>query len=381
MNTDVVIIGGGVIGLGIAWRAARAGLGVVLADPEPRGGASWAAAGMLAPVTEVVYGEEPLLRLNLRGARRWPEFAAELTEETGHDLGFHTSGTLLVALDADDNAALVPVHDYQRELGLSAQRLRGRQMRELEPLLSPAVRGGVLAEGDHRVDPRAVTGALLDAARDAGTTFTERRVIGLATAGGRATGVHLDDGTPVSADRVVLAAGCWSAGVEGLPAELVPPVRPVKGQIVTLRDPSGRRFMDRTVRGMVRGQTVYLVPRDDGRVVVGATVEEQGFDMRVTAGGVSRLLRDGAALVPAIEELDLLEARAGLRPGSPDNLPMIGESGMPGLAVAAGHYRNGMLLAPVTADAVAELLTTGAVPEWAEPAAPARFALDREVRA
>lgn len=386
MNTDVVVIGGGVIGLGIAWRAAQAGLGTVLVDPEPRGGASWAAAGMLAPVTEVVYGEEPLLRLNLRAARRWPEFAAELGEATGHDLGFDTSGTLLVALDADDNAALGHVHAYQRELGLSAQRLRGRQMRELEPLLTPAVRGGVLAEGDHRVDPRAVTGALLDAARDAGAVFADRRVIGLATAGDdpvRVTGVHLDDGTPVSADRVVLAAGCWSAGIEDIPDDLVPPVRPVKGQIVTLRDPSGRRVMDRTVRGMVRGQLVYLVPRDDGRVVAGATVEEQGFDTRVTAGGVSRLLRDGAALVPAIEELDLVETRAGLRPGSPDNLPMIGESGLPGLAVATGHFRNGMLLAPVTADAVAGLLTAGAVPEWARAAAPTRFGrqIEREVRA
>lgn len=381
MNTDVVVIGGGVIGLGIAWRAAQAGLGVTLVDPEPRGGASWAAAGMLAPVTEVGYGEEPLLRLNLRAARRWPEFAAELTAATGDDLGFHTSGTLLVALDADDNAALTPVHDYQRELGLAARRLRGRELRGLEPLLTPAVRGGVLAEGDHRVDPRAVTGALLDAARDAGTRFADRRAIRLATAGGRATGVHLDDGTLVSADRVVLAAGCWSGGIDGIPPGLVPPVRPVKGQIVTLRDPSGTRFMERTVRGMVRGQTVYLVPRDDGRVVVGATVEEMGFDTRVTAGGVSRLLRDGAALVPAIEELDLAEARAGLRPGSPDNLPMIGESGMPGLAVAAGHYRNGMLLAPVTADAIAELLTTGAAPEWAAPAAPTRFAHEREVPA
>lgn len=381
MNTDVVVIGGGVIGLGIAWRAAQAGVRVVLADPEPRGGASWAAAGMLAPVTEVGYGEEPLLRLNLRGARRWPSFAAELAEATGDDLGFHTSGTLLVALDADDNAALTPVHDYQLELGLSARRLRGRELRGLEPLLTPAVRGGVLAEGDHRVDPRAVTGALLDAARDAGATFADRRVIGLATAGGRATGVHLDDGTLVSADHVVLAAGCWSGGVEGVPAGLVPPVRPVKGQIVTVRDPSGRRFMERTVRGMVRGQTVYLVPRDDGRVVIGATVEEQGFDTRVTAGGVSRLLRDGAALVPGIEELDLLEARAGLRPGSPDNLPMIGESGLPGLAVATGHFRNGMLLAPVTADAVAALLTEGAVPDWAQAAAPARFGAGQEVGA
>jgi len=180
---------------------------------------------------------------------------------------------------------------------------------------------------------------------------------------------------------VVLAAGCWSGLVEGLPPELVPAVRPVKGQIVTLRDPSGTRFMERTVRGMVRGKTVYLVPRDDGRVVVGATVEEMGYDTRVTAGGVSRLLRDGAALVPAIEELDLAEARAGLRPGTPDNLPMIGESGQPGLVVAAGHYRNGMLLAPVTADAVAELLTAGAAPEWAAAAAPARFAGQREVRA
>ena len=378
MTADVVVVGGGVIGLGVAWRAASAGLETVVVDPRPRMGASWAAAGMLAPVTEVVYGEEPLLRLNLRAADRWPSFAAELTAATGHDLGFHTSGTLLIALDADDNAALARVHDYQTELGLSARRLRGREARAIEPLLTPAVRGGVLAEGDHRVDPRAVTGALLTAAEAAGVTFTGHRAVAVRTAGDadapRVTGVRLDDGTGLDAGRVVLAAGCWSGGVEGMPAGLTPPVRPVKGQIVTLRDPSGRRVMERTVRGMVRGRTVYLVPRDDGRVVVGATVEEQGFDTRVTAGGVSRLLRDGAALVPAIEELDLVETRAGLRPGSPDNRPLIGESGVPGLAVAAGHYRNGMLLAPVTADAVTELLTGGSVPDWAGDAAPGRFA-------
>jgi glycine oxidase len=379
-HADVAVVGGGVIGLGIAWRAARAGLGVTLIDPEPRGGASWAAAGMLAPVTEVVYGEEALLGLNLHAVRRWPEFAAELAEATGHDLGFHTSGTLLVALDADDNAALDPVYAYQTELGLAARRLRGREARELEPLLTPGVRGAVLAEGDHRVDPRAVTEALVEAACASGVTFLDRRAMAIATDAGRATGVHLDDGSPVGAGHVVLAAGCWSGGVEGLPAGVVPPVRPVKGQIVTVRDPAGRRVMERTVRGMVRGRTVYLVPRDDGRVVIGATVEEQGFDTRVTAGGVSRLLRDGAALIPAIEELDLVETRAGLRPGSPDNVPLIGESALPGLAVATGHYRNGMLLAPATAEAITALLTGGDVPDWARAADPARFAGDRGVR-
>lgn len=371
---DVVVVGGGVIGLSIAWRAAQAGLSTTVLDPTPRHGASWAAAGMLAPVTEVVYGEQALLRLNLAGARRWPSFAAELTEATGHDLGFHTSGTLLIALDADDNAALADVYAYQLELGLRAQRLRSREARGHEPLLTPAVRGGVLAEGDHRVDPRAVTGALTAAARAAGARFVAQRAIALRGTPERVTGVDTEDGDRLPAGRVVLAAGCRSGELAGLPAACVPPVRPVKGQIVTLREPSGRRVMPRTVRGIVRGRTVYLVPRDDGRVVVGATVEERGFDTRVTAGGVSRLLRDGAALIPDIDELDLAETRAGLRPGSPDNLPVIGATIRPGLLAATGHYRNGMLLAPVTADAIGELLTTGSAPDWVRAARPDRFA-------
>lgn len=371
-RADVAVAGGGVIGLSIAWRAAVAGMTVALVDPTPACGASWAAAGMLAPVTEAYYGEEALLRLNLASAQRWPSFAAELTEATGHSLGFHPDGTIMVAMDVDDAAVLAELCDYQQKLDLSPQRLRGRQARELEPLLAPSVRGGMLARADHRVDPREVTAALRVAVHDAGVRSVERRAVEVVGARGRVTGLRLDDGAVVEAGQVVVAAGCWSARIVGVPDD-VARVRPIKGQILTLRAPD-RRLLGRTVRGLVHGRAMYLVPRDDGRLVIGATVEERGFDTVVTAGAVTALLNDAAELVPGIAELELLETMAGLRPGSPDNAPLIGASGMPGLWIATGHQRGGMLLAPLTADAVTAMLTDGGPPPELDEFTPLRFA-------
>ncbi|MGH8972330.1 MAG: glycine oxidase ThiO [Acidimicrobiia bacterium] len=373
-RSDVVIIGGGVIGLAVAWRAARAGLAVTLADDDPAGGASHAAAGMLCPVTEAHYGEEALLALNLASARSWPSFTAELEEASGRPVGYRSEGTLAVAFDDDDLRVLEELHRYHVELGLGGERLRGRECRSLEPMLSPRVRGGILVPGDHQVDARAVTAALLVAADQAGVDVHRERVVELGVEGGRATGVRLAGGDVVSAGTVVLAAGSWSGALAGLPAAAAPPVRPVKGQILRLWGPPDRPVLHHNLRGLRQGRSVYLVPRSNGRVVVGATVEEQGFDTTVTAGAVHELLEDAVELVPAVGELELVEAIARLRPGTPDNAPLIGPSALPGLVMATGHYRNGILLTPVTADAVRELLVTGTLPEVAAPFSPLRFA-------
>ena len=368
---DVVVVGGGAIGLAVAWRAAQAGMAVTVVDQAPGRGASWAAAGMLAPVTEVHYGERQLLALNLAAAARWPSFAAELEEAAGQPVGYRPGGTLAVARDADDNAALEDLYQFQLRCGLEVERLRSRECRQLEPGLAPSIRGGVLAAGDHQVDNRALVQTLVVACERAGVRLVEGRVAELAVEGGRVTGVVLAaSGERLAAGTVVLAAGCWSGGIGGLAAEALPPVRPVKGQLLYLRGPADQPLCSRNVRGL----EVYVVPRGDGRVVVGATVEEQGFDTTVTAGAVHDLLRAALELLPEVAELELAETVVGLRPGSPDNAPMLGPAGPDGLVVATGHYRNGILLTPVTADAIAELLASGRVPELIAPFGPERFA-------
>ncbi|MGH8929169.1 MAG: glycine oxidase ThiO [Egibacteraceae bacterium] len=371
-HPDVVVIGGGLIGLAVSWRAAGAGMAVTLCDPGPDHGvpgwASWAAAGMLAPVTEVHYGEEALLQLNLEAKDRWRSFAGELAEVSGRDPGYRECGTVFVARDADDRAALDELLRFQRELGLDVELLRSRDLRALEPSLAPSVRGGLLAPADHQVDNRACIAALKAACGQAGVETRPARVAGLLASGERVTGVRLEGGGEIVAGYVVLAAGCWSGQLAGVDPRSLPPVRPVKGQLLHLRGPAP--LATRNVRGL----DCYIVSRPDGRVVVGATVEEQGFDVTPTAGAVGDLLRDARELLPDIAELDFVEVAVGLRPGTPDNAPLIGAApSLDGLVLATGHYRNGVLLTPITADLVVELLDTGKLPDQAAPFAPDRF--------
>lgn len=374
---DVLVVGGGIIGLVTAWRAAQRGLRTAVADPSPGGGAARVAAGMLAAVTELQYGEQTLLDLNLASARRYPAFVAELEDATGLDVGYRPCGTLAVALDADDRAHLRELHAFQRSLGLESEWLTGRDCRRLEPMLAPGVRGGLRVDGDHQVDPRRLATALLRAAELAGVTF-HRAAVGRARASlDRMTGAVLDDGTVLDSEQTVLAAGSRSGCLAGLPDHVLPPVRPVKGQVLRLHmtpvPRGGGPFLSRTVRAVVRGGHVYLVPRENGELVVGATSEELGWDTTVTAGGVYELLRDAHELVPGITELPLIETLAGLRPGSPDNAPLLGRTAMPGLLLATGHHRNGVLLTPATGDILAEALVTGSVPAEARPFSPGRF--------
>jgi glycine oxidase len=345
---DVVVVGAGVIGLACAWRCAQRGLKVlVLERDEPGAGASGVAAGMLAPVTEAEFGEEPLLALNIAGAALWPSFAAELSERSGLDTGYRASGALVVAADRDDAEELRRLYGFQRSLGLDARWLGGRECRRLEPRLSPRVPGGILAAHDHQVEPRAVVRALREALRAAG--------------GELRTGVDVSDLTELSGSRVVIAAGCWS----GAFGDHAPPVRPVKGQILRLRGPALAQRLVRTPR-------CYVVSRPNGEVVVGATVEERGFDTSVTADGVFRLLEAAREVLPDVAELEFVEAAARLRPATPDNAPVIGEQG--GLIWATGHHRNGVLLAPITAAAVADMVTGVAPAPAVEPFSPGRFA-------
>lgn len=372
--SDVLIVGGGIIGLATAWRAAQRGLRTTVVDPAPGGGAAQVAAGMLAPVSELHHGEEALLSLGLASARRYPSFVAELEDAGGHPTGFRDCGTLAVALDADDRAYLRELHALQERCGLTSQWLTGRECRRLEPLLAPGIRGGLRVDGDHQVDPRQVCAGLLAAGKRAGVRFHPGHVDSLDVVRERAVGVVLRDGTRLAADQVVLAAGSHSGRLAGVPERVAPPVRPVKGQVLRLRTPE--RFgpvLRRTVRAVVRGSPVYLVPRLSGELVIGATSEELGWDTTVTAGGVYQLLRDAHDLVPAITELPLTEQAAGLRPASPDNAPLLGPTALPGLHLATGHHRNGVLLAPVTADALVEALTTGVLPPVAEPFGADRF--------
>ena len=381
-SPDVLIIGGGLIGLATAWRTAARGLSVTICDPAPGSNASFAAAGMLTPVTELHYGEETLLGLNLASAARYPSFVEELREASGGlNPGYREAGTLAVAFDADDREVLAELHAFQQSLGLKAEWLTGREARRLEPMLAPAVRGGLLVSGDHQIDNRMLLAALFAALeREPKATIVRSKVAELTqnAAGDRATGVVLEDGTAISAAQVVLSAGCWSGQIGGLPADLVPPVRPVKGQILRLAVPDVfKPFLSRTVRYVVRNNHAYFVPREHGELVLGATVEEQDYDTAVTAGGVYELLRDARELVPGITELPLIETLAALRPGTPDNAPLIGPAALPGLLYATGHYRHGVLLTPATADGVAEILATGTVPEALAPFSPRRFGNER----
>jgi glycine oxidase len=343
---DVVVVGAGIVGLACAWRAAQAGLSVlVLERGEPGAESSGVAAGMLAPVTEAIFGEEELLALNLAGAAEWPAFAAELSERSGIDLEYSQSGALLVAADRDDVAELRRLNELQRSLGLDAVWMGGRECRRLEPALSPRVSGGVLAPADGSVDPRAAIAALLAVLEQQGVEVaTGVDVHGVEDSAGRVTGLATSGGT-VTAEHVVVAAGAWSGGLH----ESAPEVRPVKGQIVRLRGAAVAQRVVRTPR-------CYVVCRPSGEIVIGATVEERGFDKTVTAGAVHRLLEAAWEVLPDLEERELVEVSAGLRPGTPGNRPVVGAAGPEGLVWATGHYRNGVLLAPTTARTVVDLL-------------------------
>lgn len=347
---------------------------MVLVDRGALAGATTAvAAGMLAPVSEADPQESALAALGLESARRWPAFAAELADVSGIDVGYRSCGTLLVARDADEAGWLQREVALRERLGLDATPLLPSQARALEPGLAPSLRAAADIPGDHAADPRLVGAALALAAERAGVTLRpQTEVAQVIVRDGRAAGVELTGGEVLDAEHVVVAAGPWSGALAGVPDDARVPVRPVKGQLLRLCDPG--HDADAPLLGrVVRHETGYIVPRGDGRYIVGATVEERGFDTSVTALALHELLRDASELVPGLLELEVEELLAGLRPGTPDNAPVLGSSAaVPGLHWATGHHRNGILLAPVTGDLLAAVLTG----EDAGPAAafsPGRF--------
>jgi len=328
---------------------------------------------MLAAAVETEPGEEPLLPLTLESQRLWPDFARELLAASGISCEYRDEGTLVVALNRDDAETLRHSYEFQRGLGLDLDWLNAAEARRREPHLKPGIAAAVLSRHDHQVENRALAGALITACRAAGVTIHERcPVVEVALEAGRARGVETQKGR-ADADIVVLAAGAWSREIGGIPAAYQPPVRPIKGQMLALQmDP--RAPLLRHVIWLPRGG--YLVPRNDGRLIIGGTVEERGFDTTITAGGMLALIEGAWRAVPTIEELPIAETWVGFRPGSRDDAPMLGPSGVDGLVIATGHHRNGILLTPVSAAVISQYILSGRLPPMALPFDPRRF--DRE---
>jgi glycine oxidase len=376
----LAVLGGGIVGLSVAWRARARGMSVTLFERDGLGGgATHVAAGMLAPVAEVEFGKagRRVLELGMRSAEMWPSFAEELERDSGVDVGLRRTGTLVVARDEDEARELERQLAFREALGLCAVRMRPSEAREHEPALAPTVRLALHAPDDHSVDPRKVVAALRRACERGGVRLREhtaavglqfdagrKRVVGVRVgelregawsasselSGAASWDLPGDDSSYelVHARDVLVAAGAWSGGIPGLPEGAAVDVRPVKGQIMRLRDPAGPGLLN----GVVRFEGGYLVPRGDGRYVLGATMEERGFEPDATAGGVYELLRDAHELVPGVSELHIEEIGVGYRPSTPDNAPLIGPGAVEGLTWATGHHRNGILLAPLTAELV-----------------------------
>ncbi len=351
-----VVVGGGVIGLAIAWRLATVGQAVTIVDPAPGRGASWVAGGMLAPVAEAYRGEEAITALGLASVRRWPGLVADLAAVARIDPGYSRQGTVVVARDADDAAHLQDLFALQRQAGLTAERLSSRDIRHLEPALAPSVRGGLWLADDHQIDNRLLLAALLVACERTGVDVVRADAAHITS---HTVSIQPEDApgarpaVVLEADVVIVATGARVPPIEVDGAPVTLPMRPVKGQIVRVRATDAAVFPRRTVRGL----DAYVIPRASGEIAIGATSEEKGYDTTVTAGGVHQLLHDAWELVPALAEAEFVEAIAGSRPATPDNAPLIGRWGPDGPIIAMGHYRHGVLLMPATADAVVALVT------------------------
>jgi glycine oxidase len=344
---------------------------VVLERGSFGGGTSRVAAGMLAPGAEADPREARTLASNLASAKLYPRFVDELEEASGENAGYLTCGTLLAARDSDEAEALARELKLRRHFGLAVHRLLPSQARSLEPSLAPTVRLALQFPEDHAVDPRRLASALAVAASRAGAVLRGgAEVTELRVKGTRIADVVLANGEVFRPGEVVVASGAWSSEIDGLPADAQVPLRPVKGQILRLSDPAGPGLLSRVLRTF----DGYVVPRGDGRYVLGATVEERGFDTSATAGAVFELLRGAIELLPGLSELVIDELGAGLRPATPDNVPAVGPGALDGLHWAIGHYRHGILLAPLTAAIVVAGLLEEPLAEEAQALDPRRFA-------
>ncbi|MFQ3598855.1 MAG: glycine oxidase ThiO [Chloroherpetonaceae bacterium] len=363
---DVVIVGGGIIGLSIGWQLLRRGIEVTLIEKGEAGkAASWLAAGMLAPNAEVGFEEINFLKFGEKSLSLYPMFLDELREDSGIAVPLDECGTLMIALDRDDREYLKRLYDFRKSLKLPAEWLSGIEARNLEPMLSPKVVSGLWLTNDAQIDNRLLVSALKQAFLNKGGTLIEQCPVHSVDVSANTLQTEIG---AIQFSRLVLAIGCWSRHIDGIPDEHLPPVRPVKGQILTLQ-----MSQDLTLSKVIRSPRVYLAPKHDGRLVVGATSEERGFDESITAGGVLDLLQEGYEAVPAIYEMTLQEVRVGLRPASRDNEPILGESPYPNIFYATGHYRHGILLAPITALEMSNYLLNGVFSDEAKPFLASRF--------
>jgi len=368
-NTRIVIIGAGTVGLSIGWRLARQGAEVVIFERDVAGRAtSWLAAGMLAPDAEIGFEELELYRLNRESARRWPRFVEELEIDSGMSVDFRTDGTLILADDRDAAEALRRRYQFMKELGLSVEWLTGTEALDLEPFIAPNLAAAVHSPRDYQVDNRLLVDALAVSFRQAGGELREHAPVRSIAPDAATPHVILEDGERVAGSAVVVAAGAWSRSIDGLRGGERPPIRPVKGQMLELLiEPPF------DLRHVIRGPDAYLAPKSNGRLLVGATSEEMGFDERVTAGGLYHLLENAWEVVPGIYDLPVVDSWAGLRPASRDHLPIIGYGEAPGVVMATGFFRHGILLTPVTSEEIARLLLENETSDWIEPFSPMRF--------
>jgi len=371
----IVIVGGGIIGLSVGWYLACRGERTVVYDRAEAGrAATWASAGMLAPNLEAEPGEEKLLPLLLESRRMWEDFARTLEETSSITVNYRREGTLLIALTWDDVERLRFQLGFQKSLGLDVELIDGEKVLEMEPNINRNVMAALYSRSDHQVDNRRVVQALKVAYLRSGGVLKEWVTVNrIVIEGGEVSGVFTENGFE-RAEYVVLAAGAWVRELDGIPEMLRPPVRPVKGQMISLKTNPGNILVRHVIWGPMRNWgPVYIVPRLDGRLILGTTVEEMGFDTSVTAGGLMNILRGCWEILPSIVDLPVDEVWAGLRPGSRDDAPILGPTPVKGLIMATGHYRNGILLAPITAEAITRYILSGELPEIAKPFTIERF--------
>jgi len=365
----IVIVGGGIIGLALGWQLLRRRKRVTIVERDRAGrAASWIAAGMLAPHSEVGFEEEDFLQAGLQSLKQYPRFLDELEQDSGRKVSLDSRGTLIVAFNRDDSERIRRLYDFRQQLGLPVEWFTGSDAIDVEPSLSAKTTGAIWLPDDSQVNNRSLVDALKEAfARRGGVLRENTNVTSILLLEDRAIGVKTNDEL-LSASRVVLAAGCWSGQIGGVPTEILPPVRPVKGQLVSLCMDSEFKLAH-----VIRAPDVYIIPKDDGRVIVGATQEEMGFDTTPTAGPVMRMLERGWEAVPSIYDLAIDAIEVGLRPGSRDNAPIIGASPIENLYYATGHFRHGILLAPLTAYALTDLIVEGVTSYDLKPFATSRF--------
>jgi glycine oxidase len=370
----IAIVGGGIIGLSVGWYLASRGVKTIVYDRGEAGrAATWASAGMLAPNLEAEPGEEKLLPLLLEGRRMWEDFARLLEEASSMAVNYRREGTLSIALTWDDMERLRFQLGFQKSLGLDVELIDGERVLEMEPSINRNVMAALYSGSDHQVDNRRVAQALKSAYLRSGGVLRERVAVdSVVVEGGRVLGISTEAGFE-RAEAVVLAAGAWSRELDGIPEKLKPPVRPVKGQMLSLKTNPNNPLISHVIWGPVRNWgPVYMVPRLDGHLILGTTVEEMGFDTSVTAGGLMNILRGCWEILPSIVDLPIDEVWAGLRPGSRDDAPILGPTPVEGLIMATGHFRNGILLAPITAEVITRYILSGELPEIAQP-----FTIDR----